>query len=198
MQTLKQFLKRLARLLGLGAATESLDQLSDLARRVEPRTGVADPQLTESQSLVRREIVNRARGERAAATIVLFKGDGPGKVEAAERVAADLQRDLYRVNLGKVVSKYIGETEKNLDRLLRSAESVDAVLFFDEADPLFGKRTEVKDSHDRYANIEVSYLLQRLETYSGLAILATNDERTLARVLRRIHFVLDFPGAQCK
>jgi SpoVK/Ycf46/Vps4 family AAA+-type ATPase len=198
MQTLKQFLKRLARLLGLGADTGSLGQLSDLARRVEPRTGVADPELTEPQALVRREIVNRAHGDSGAATVVLFKGDGPGKVETAARVASDLQRDLYRVNLGKVVSKYIGETEKNFDRLLRSAESVDAVLFFDEADPLFGKRTEVKDSHDRYANIEVSYLLQRLETYSGLAILATNDERTFARVLRRIHFVLDFPGAQCR
>lgn len=190
-----EFLRRLARLLGLG--TRSPDPLSILAQKTEPQAVNGPPVLTESQTLVLKEIVERARGE-GATTIVLFNGNGTGKVETAARAATALQRDLYRVNLGKVVSEYIGETEKNLDRLLGAGERVNAVLFFDEADPLFGKRSEVKDSHDRYANIEVSYLLQRLETYLGLAILATNDEGRFARGRRRFHFLLDFPRSECK
>jgi SpoVK/Ycf46/Vps4 family AAA+-type ATPase len=193
MQALKQIRKWLARLLGLGADSARLDPLSALARKVEQRTSVTVP-ATEFQARVRNEIVGRARGERGAAVIILFSGEsGTGKLETAQTVANDLGRDLYRVDLSKVVSKYIGETEKNLSQLLKAAESVDAVLFFDEADALFGKRTEVKDSHDRYANIEVSFLLQRLETYRGLAILATHDDRTFARVRQRIRFVIEFP-----
>ena len=107
-------------------------------------------------------------------------------------MAKDLQRDLYRVDSSRVVSKYIGETEKNLDRLFNAAESTGAILFFDEADALFGKRSEVKDSHDRFANIEINYLLQRLETYKGVAILALSKEDPSQRVLQRFHFVVDF------
>jgi SpoVK/Ycf46/Vps4 family AAA+-type ATPase len=105
-----------------------------------------------------------------------------------------LQLDLYRIDLSAVVSKYIGETEKNLRRLFDAAEDGGAVLFFDEADALFGKRSEVKDSHDRYANIEINYLLQRIEGYRGLALLATNMKHTLdTAFLRRLRFIVNFP-----
>ena len=105
----------------------------------------------------------------------LFAGEsGTGKTMAAEVIANELRLDLYRIDLSEVVNKYIGETEKNLRRIFDAAEDGGAILFFDEADALFGKRTEVKDSHDRYANIEINYLLQRMEAYRGLAILATN------------------------
>jgi SpoVK/Ycf46/Vps4 family AAA+-type ATPase len=113
---------------------------------------------------------------------------------AAEVLARDLRLDLYRIDLSQVVSKYIGETEKNLRRLFDAAEQGGAVLLFDEADALFGKRTEVKDSHDRFANIEVSYLLQRMEAYRGLAILTTNFKSALdPAFLRRLRFVVHFP-----
>jgi SpoVK/Ycf46/Vps4 family AAA+-type ATPase len=113
---------------------------------------------------------------------------------AAEVLARALELDLYRIDLAGVVSKYIGETEKNLRRIFDAAEQSGAILFFDEADALFGKRTEVKDSHDRYANIEVNYLLQRMEEYRGLAILATNRKSALDRAfLRRLRFLIDFP-----
>jgi SpoVK/Ycf46/Vps4 family AAA+-type ATPase len=108
-------------------------------------------------------------------------------------LAIALQRELYRVDLARVVGKYIGETEKNLRRVFAAAEKADAILLFDEADALFGKRTDVKDSHDRYVNLEVSYLLQRIETFKGLAILATNRKQNLdAAFLRRLRFVVDF------
>ncbi len=113
---------------------------------------------------------------------------------AAEVLANELGLDLYRIDLASVVSKYIGETEKNLRRVFDAAESSGAILLFDEADALFGKRSEVKDSHDRYANIEVSYLLQRMEAYRGLAILTTNLKSALdPAFLRRIRFVVQFP-----
>jgi SpoVK/Ycf46/Vps4 family AAA+-type ATPase len=113
---------------------------------------------------------------------------------AAEILANHLALDLYRIDLASVVSKYIGETEKNLKRVFDAAEQSGAILFFDEADALFGRRTEVKDSHDRYANIEINYLLQRMEDYRGLAILATNRKTDLDRAfLRRLRFLVDFP-----
>jgi SpoVK/Ycf46/Vps4 family AAA+-type ATPase len=113
---------------------------------------------------------------------------------AAEVLAAELGLDLYRVDLSQVMSKYIGETEKNLRRIFDAAESGGAILLFDEADALFGKRSEVKDSHDRFANIEVSYLLQRMEAFGGLAILTTNLKGALdPAFLRRIRFVVQFP-----
>ena len=113
---------------------------------------------------------------------------------AAEVIANDLRLDLYRIDLSAVVSKYIGETEKNLRRVFDAAEDGGAILFFDEADALFGKRSEVKDSHDRYANIEINYLLQRMEAYRGLAILATNMKSALdPAFLRRLRFIVNFP-----
>ena len=117
---------------------------------------------------------------RGLGVSALFAGpSGTGKTMAAEVLARHLRLDLYRIDLSAVVSKYIGETEKNLRRLFDAAESGGAALFFDEADALFGKRSEVKDSHDRYANIEINYLLQRMESYRGLAILATNMRSAL-------------------
>lgn len=125
----------------------------------------------------------------------LFSGDsGTGKTMAAEVIANDLRLNLYRIDLSAVVSKYIGETEANLRRLFDAAEDGGAILFFDECDALFGKRSEVKDSHDRYANIEVNYLLQRIEAYRGLAILATNMRSALdAAFVRRLRFIVTFP-----
>jgi SpoVK/Ycf46/Vps4 family AAA+-type ATPase len=113
---------------------------------------------------------------------------------AAEVLAGELRLDLYRIDLSSIISKYIGETEKNLRRVFDAAEESGVILLFDEADALFGKRSEVKDSHDRYANIEVSYLLQRMEAYRGLAILTTNLKNALdTAFLRRLRFVLEFP-----
>lgn len=134
--------------------------------------------------------LSRGRGINA-----LFAGpSGTGKTMAAEVLANHLQLDLYRIDLSGVVSKYIGETEKNLRRVFDAADRSGAILFFDEADALFGKRTEVKDSHDRYANIEVNYLLQRMEDYRGLAILATNMKSALdSAFLRRLRFLVQFP-----
>jgi hypothetical protein len=136
-----------------------------------------------------------ARMKRGLGINALFAGEsGTGKTLAAEVIANDLHLSLYRIDLSAVVSKYIGETEKNLRRLFDGAEDGGALLFFDEADALFGKRSEVKDSHDRYANIEINYLLQRMEAYRGLAILATNMKSALdTAFLRRLRFVIDFP-----
>ena len=136
-----------------------------------------------------RERMNRGMGISA-----LFAGEsGTGKTMAAEVIANALHLDLFRIDLSAVVSKYIGETEKNLRQLFDAAEKGGAILFFDEADALFGKRSEVRDSHDRYANIEINYLLQRMEGYSGLAILATNMKSALdVAFMRRLRFVVDF------
>lgn len=135
------------------------------------------------------------RGQRGLGISALFAGaSGTGKTLAAEVLASELQLDLYRIDLSSVVSKYIGETEKNLRRIFDAAETGGAILLFDEADALFGKRSEVKDSHDRYANMEVAYLLQRMEAYRGLAILTTNLRNSLDQAfLRRLRFVVQFP-----
>ncbi|MFQ5927042.1 MAG: ATP-binding protein [Terriglobia bacterium] len=137
----------------------------------------------------------RKRMNRGLGISALFAGEsGTGKTMAAEVIANDLRLNLYRIDLAGVVSKYIGETEKNLRRLFDAAEDGGAILFFDEADALCGKRSEVKDSHDRYANIEINYLLQRMETYRGLAILATNMKSALdTAFLRRLRFIVNFP-----
>jgi vesicle-fusing ATPase len=135
------------------------------------------------------------KGNRGLGVAALFSGpSGTGKTLAAEVIANSLSLDLYRVDLAQVVSKYIGETEKNLAKIFDAAAEGGAILLFDEADALFGKRSEVKDSHDRYANVEVSYLLQRMEAYRGLAILTTNQKTALdTAFLRRLRFVVDFP-----
>jgi ATPase family associated with various cellular activities (AAA)/Winged helix domain, variant len=142
-----------------------------------------------------REIMNRGLGISA-----LFVGEsGTGKTMAAEVIANDLKLDLFRIDLSAVVNKYIGETEKNLRKLFDAAEDSGAILFFDEADALFGKRSEVKDSHDRYANIEINYLLQKMEAYRGLAILATNMKSALDKAfLRRLRFIANFPFPDAK
>ena len=142
-----------------------------------------------------RRLGLRAQEPRGLGISALFAGpSGTGKTMAAEVLARELELDLYRIDLSQVVSKYIGETEKNLRRVFDAAETGGAILLFDEADALFGKRTEVKDSHDRYANIEVSYLLQRMEAYRGLAILTTNLRDALDQAfVRRLRFVVEFP-----
>ncbi|HEY9468881.1 MAG TPA: ATP-binding protein, partial [Propionibacteriaceae bacterium] len=125
----------------------------------------------------------------------MFAGpSGTGKTLAAEIVAGALDLDLYRIDLSQLVSKYIGETEKNLSQVFSAAEASPVVLFFDEADALLGKRSEVADAHDRYANIEVAYLLQRLERYSGVVVLATNLANNIdPAFLRRVHVAVEFP-----
>jgi hypothetical protein len=183
--------------------------LGGLVHRVEPRVGWDDivvpadvrSQLGEIVAQVRhRAVVYERWGfgvrlTRGRGVTALFAGpSGTGKTMAAEVLAAELGLDLLRVDLSAVVDKYIGETEKNLRRVFDAAEQSGAVLFFDEADALFGKRTEVRDSHDRYANIEIDYLLQRMEQHAGLAILATNRKAVLDRAfLRRLRFLVDFP-----
>ncbi|MCC6420066.1 MAG: ATP-binding protein, partial [Gemmataceae bacterium] len=124
----------------------------------------------------------------------LFSGpSGTGKTLAAEVIAHELGLDLYRIDLSTVVSKYIGETERNLERVFSAAENANVILFFDEADAIFGRRSEVRDSHDRYANLEISYLLQRMEQYEGLAILATNLRENLdPAFVRRLHAIVTF------
>jgi|SRR5579863_373333 len=163
--------------------TPTLAQLREIAAQVHHRT-----QVYETWGF--GEKLRRGRG-----ISVLFCGNsGTGKTMAAEVLAHHLELDLYRIDLSGVVNKYIGETEKNLRRVFDAAEKSGAILFFDEADALFGTRTEVRDSHDRYANIEVNYLLQRMEDYSGLAILATNRKQAVDQAfLRRLRFVVDFP-----
>jgi hypothetical protein len=160
--------------------------------RIETRAQWKDLRVAEStQSLLRKIAAGRhAKGGTAA----LFSGvDQAAKLRAAEVIAAEMKLALYRVDLSAVVSKFIGETEKNLDRVFAAAEQSEAVLFFDEGDALFGKRTEVSDSHDRYANQEVSYLLQRIEQFHGLAILATNLRPQIdPALLRRFRHVVEF------
>jgi SpoVK/Ycf46/Vps4 family AAA+-type ATPase len=197
MKKLKQFLLGLARFFGLGTNTTS-DPLTSLAQKIETRATLETIPLAESQKQILHDISTNAResySQLGGKAIVLFAGiNSTGKTSAAEVIAGDLKRDLYRVDLNKIVSKYIGETEKNLNRLFDAAESAGAVLFFDEAETLFGKRSEVKDAHDRYANLEISYLLQRLESFNGLVILAANNEEdTPEKFRRRVRFVIDFP-----
>jgi SpoVK/Ycf46/Vps4 family AAA+-type ATPase len=183
-------------------------RLDRLAQRIEPKATWDDIVLPEQQLRFLRHIADqvaqrstvyetwgfRRRSSRGLGITVLFAGEsGTGKTMAAEILANHLQLNLYRIDLSGVVSKYIGETEKNLRRLFDAAEDGGALLFFDEADALFGKRSEVKDSHDRYANIEINYLLQRLEAYQGLAILATNMKSGLDEAFtRRLRFTIVF------
>ncbi|WP_045224036.1 ATP-binding protein [Methyloterricola oryzae] len=180
-----------------------------LAQRIESAATWDDLVLPEAQKQILREIAVHVRqrfkvyetwgfgrkSSRGLGISTLFAGaSGTGKTLAAEVLANELGLDLYRIDLSSVVSKYIGETEKNLRRVFDAAESGGAILLFDEADALFGKRSEVKDSHDRHANVEVSYLLQRMEAYRGLAVLTTNLKDALdTAFLRRIRFVVQFP-----
>jgi SpoVK/Ycf46/Vps4 family AAA+-type ATPase len=136
-----------------------------------------------------------AKESRGRGAVALFSGrSGTGKTMAAEVIANDLKINLYRIDLASVVSKYIGETEKNLKNIFESARGLNTLLFFDEADSLFGKRTDIHDAHDRYSNLEVNYLLQKLEEHDGPVILATNRRKNIDEAfLRRIHFIVEFP-----
>jgi len=183
-------------------------QLDDLAQRVEPTSRWEDLILPEHQKVILSQVASHVRyrlkvcdewgfarkSARGMGLSTLFAGEsGTGKTMAAEVLANELHLDLYRIDLSSVVSKYIGETEKNLRKVFDAAENSGAILLFDEADALFGKRSEVKDSHDRHANIEVSYLLQRMESYTGLAILTTNLKTSLDTAFqRRLRFIVQF------
>jgi SpoVK/Ycf46/Vps4 family AAA+-type ATPase len=186
-----------------------LSALDGLAQRIDANLTWDDLVLPEPQKETLRSIAAQlrqratvydqwgfaAKSQRGLGLGALFYGpSGVGKTMAAEVLASELQLDLYHIDLSRVVSKYIGETEKNLGRVFDAAEENGAILLFDEADSLFGARSEVKDSHDRYANIEVSYLLQRMEAYRGLAILTTNMRAALdPAFLRRLRFTVAFP-----
>lgn len=187
----------------------STTRLGDLARKVEPHYKWKDIVLPADQLAQLKEICDQVKTRRIVygdwgfdrklslgrGLNALFSGPpGTGKTMAAEVVASELGLELYRIDLSQVVSKYIGETEKNLSQIFAEAQSSNAILFFDEADALFGKRSEVKDSHDRYANIEIGYLLQEMEEYDGIAILATNLRQNMDEAfVRRLQIIVEFP-----
>jgi hypothetical protein len=191
------------------ARRETGHDLAALARRIEPLYDWDSIVLPDDTLLQLHEIAERVANRdrvlegwgfdrkisQGKGTSVLFAGpSGTGKTMTAEILAADLRLDLYKIDLSSVVSKYIGETEKNLERIFQAAEHSNAILLFDEADALFGKRSEVRDSHDRYANIEISYLLQKMESYDGMAILSTNLRQNLDDAfVRRMAFTVAFP-----
>ena len=199
-----------------GARAQNAAGLERLARRIDPEVGWDDLVLTPAALQALHDLASRARhrdtvltdwrmrrgGGRGHGVTALFAGDsGTGKTMSAEVIAADLGLDLYTVNLATVVDKYVGETEKNLERIFTEAAGVNAVLFFDEADAIFGKRSDVRDAHDRYANIESAYLLQRLETFDGFAVLATNLRANIDDAFtRRLDAIIDFaaPNAELR
>ena len=191
-----------------GARAQNAAGLERLARRIEPSVRFKDLVLAAETLELLRELTVRARqrervlddwrlagaASRRRGLTTLFAGaSGTGKTIAAEAVAGEMGLDLYVVDLASVVDKYVGETEKNLDRIFGEAETVNGVLLFDEADALFGKRSEVADAHDRYANVEIAYLLQRMEMFEGIAILATNLRSNLDEAFaRRLDTLIDF------
>ncbi|MFI8948085.1 ATP-binding protein [Streptomyces sp. NPDC053750] len=193
----------------LAARRQSASGLESHARRIRPAVDWRDLVLPDNPLTQLRELALRARhrdrvlgdwrlsagGGRGRGVLGLFAGEsGTGKTLSAEVVAADLGLDLYVVQLSSVVDKYIGETEKNLERIFTEADRTDAVLLFDEADAVFGKRSEVKDAHDKYANMESAYLLQRLESFDGIALLTTNLRANIDEAFtRRLDLVVDFP-----
>jgi ATP-dependent 26S proteasome regulatory subunit len=191
------------------ARARTSEQLVHLAQKIEPRHTWEDLVLPEDPISQLHEMCDQMRyrplvlGEwgfdrklsLGKGLNALFAGpSGTGKTMAAEVIAHDLGLDLYKIDLSTVVSKYIGETEKNLDRIFRAARNSNAILFFDEADALFGKRSEVRDAHDRYANVEISYLLQKMEEYDGLVVLTSNLNKNMDEAfVRRMHFTVEFP-----
>lgn len=191
------------------AREQSAPILSELAQKVTPHYGWDDIVLPADAGDQLQEICNQVKHKHLVydvwgfdkklamgkGLVALFAGEsGTGKTMAADVLAGALGIDLYKIDLSSIVSKYIGETEKNLKSIFMEASSSNAILFFDEADALFGKRSEVRDAHDRYANIETAYLLQQIEEYTGIVILATNLKMNLDEAfMRRMHFVVDFP-----
>ena len=197
-----------------GARAQNAAGLERLARRIQPAVGFADLVLPPDTMAQLKELLTRARyreqvldvwkmggpSARRRGLTALFAGpSGTGKTMAAEVLASELGLDLYTVDLATVVDKYVGETEKNLDRIFAEAERINGVILFDEADALFGKRSEVSDAHDRYANVEVAYLLQRMELFDGIAILATNLRANLDEAFtRRLDSLVDFPEPEAE
>jgi SpoVK/Ycf46/Vps4 family AAA+-type ATPase len=195
--------------LRLAARQQSASGLEQHARRIRPAVDWRNLVLPDRSLTQLHELALRARhrdrvlgdwrlsagGGRGRGVLGLFAGEsGTGKTLSAEVVAAELGLDLYVVQLSSIVDKYVGETEKNLERIFTEADRTDAVLLFDEADAVFGKRSEVKDSHDRYANMESAYLLQRLESFDGIALLTTNLRANIDEAFtRRLDLVVDFP-----
>jgi SpoVK/Ycf46/Vps4 family AAA+-type ATPase len=193
----------------LGCQAQSNQKLKTLAQKLKPKYHWQDIVLPSDQMRQLQEITNYIKYKQVVygdwgfgrklslgkGLNVLFSGpSGTGKTMAAEIMANELKLDLYKIDLSTVVSKYIGETEKNLAKIFMEAETSNAILFFDEADALFGKRSEVKDSHDRYANIEIGYLLQKMDEYRGMVILATNMRKNMDEAfVRRMHFTVEFP-----
>jgi SpoVK/Ycf46/Vps4 family AAA+-type ATPase len=192
-----------------GCRSQSNQRLGTLSRKLVPRYTWPDITLPQNSLAQLRELCNQLKHRRTVygawgfgekhslgrGLCALFYGpSGTGKTMAVEIIANELMLEAYKIDLSTVVSKYIGETERNLARLFGEAETSNAILFFDEADALFGKRSEVKDAHDRYANIEINYLLQRMEEFEGLAILATNLRKNIDDAFfRRMHFAVEFP-----
>ncbi|HMI52371.1 MAG TPA: AAA family ATPase [Candidatus Saccharimonadales bacterium] len=195
--------------LASAARSQCGHDLGKLASKIVPRYGWRDIVLPDDQFAHLKEICQQAENRHIVygdwgfdrklslgkGLNVLFSGPpGTGKTMAAEVLAFELELDLYRIDLSQVINKYLGETEKNLDRIFSAAENSNAILFFDEADALFGKRSEVRDSHDRYANIEISYLLQKMEEYQGISVLATNLKQNLDEAfMRRLQAIVEFP-----
>lgn len=187
----------------------SNQKLSELSKKIKPKFTWSDIVLPQDKLALLNEIINHVKYKQKVyvdwgfeekmslgkGLTVLFSGpSGTGKTMAAEIMAGELDLDIYKIDLSLIVSKYIGETEKNLSKIFAEAETSNAILFFDEADALFGKRSEVKDSHDRYANIEIAYLLQKMEEYEGITILASNLRKNLDDAfVRRIKFIIEFP-----
>jgi len=192
-----------------GCKAQSNQKLTSMARKIEPHHKWEDivlpedtkEQLKEVGGYIKyKEIVYAEWGFEKKLSMgkglnILFSGpSGTGKTMAAGIIAGEVRLDLYKTDLSGVVSKYIGETEKNLQKIFKEAETSNAILFFDEADALFGKRSEIRDSHDRYANIEINYLLQKMEEYEGIVILASNFKKNIDEAfLRRMHFAIEFP-----
>jgi len=197
-----------------GARAQNAAGLERLARRIQPAVGFGDLVLPPDTMAQLKDLLTRARyreqvldvwkmggpSARRRGLTALFAGpSGTGKTMAAEVLAGELGLDLYTVDLATVVDKYVGETEKNLDRIFAEAERINGVILFDEADALFGKRSEVSDAHDRYANVEVAYLLQRMELFDGIAILATNLRANLDEAFtRRLDSLVDFPEPEAE
>jgi len=195
--------------LSLFCRNESREVLHELARKIQPKYSWQDIVLPPDLFEQLQEIYNYIKqyykvysdwGFEKKLTLgkglnALFSGpSGTGKTMAAEIIAHELQLDLYKIDLSTVVSKYIGETEKNLSLIFKEGQASNAILFFDEADAIFGKRSEVKDAHDRYANIEIAYLLQKMDEYEGMVVLATNLRKNIDEAFsRRMHFTLEFP-----
>jgi SpoVK/Ycf46/Vps4 family AAA+-type ATPase len=192
-----------------GCRAQSNQRLGTLSRKLRPSFKWSDIVLPANSLAQLREICGQMKHRRTVygswgfgakhslglgLCVLLYGPSGTGKTMAVEVIANELDLDAYKIDLSTVVSKYIGETEKNLNRLFHEAETSNAILFFDEADALFGRRSEVKDAHDRYANIEINYLLQRMEEFRGLAILATNQRKNIDEAFfRRMHFAVEFP-----